>query len=277
MKVAYTVWTWLLDPYNKFAKSETKELQKVQFEKAAREISFLGYRGVENFNILVDTFEDDIDSLKLILETYHLDLTAIYTYLKTDFEGEVLMAERCIKVLNAIGCDILNLQGPKHAPEGTTKDDVLETARKAMVIGKMAQEHGVKLCFHPHWGSTVEKEDEIALFMKNTDPRYVYLCLDTAHTQLMDMDPIEIIDRYRDRIAYMHFKDVDPDVTITPERPMNRFRAVGQGTVDFKGVYKKLQEIGYDGTVCVELDYPIICNYQSAQSSRRYLYEVLGL
>ena len=277
MKIAYTVWTWLLDPYNKFAKGETKELQKVQFEKAAREISFLGYKGMENFNILVETFEEDIESLKKILEKYHLDLTAIYTYLKADFENDKQMAERCIRMLNVIGCDILNLQGPKHAPGGTTKEDVLETARMAMIIGKMAYENDVKLCFHPHWGSTVEKEEEIEYFMANTDPKYVHLCLDTAHTQLMDMDPIKIVEKYFDRIAYMHFKDVDPDVTITPERPMNRFRALGQGTVDFKGVYKKLNDLGYYGTICVELDYPIICNFQSAQTSRRYLYEVLGI
>ena len=243
MKVAYTVWTWLMDPFNKFVKSENKELQAIQFEKACREISFLGYKGVENFNILVDTFGDDVDTLRCILKKYNLDLTAIYTYLKTDFEGEVKMAERCIKLLNDVGADILNLQAPKHAPEGTSREDVLETARKAMIIGKMAYDKGVKLCFHPHWGSTVEKEHEI---------------------------------KYQDRISYMHLKDVDPDITITPERPMNRFRALGQGTVDFKGVYKKLKEIGYDGTICVELDYPIICNYQSAQTSRTYIHDVLG-
>lgn len=276
MKVAYTVWTWLMDPFNKFVKSENKELQAIQFEKACREISFLGYKGVENFNILVDTFGDDVDTLRCILKKYNLDLTAIYTYLKTDFEGEVKMAERCIKLLNDVGADILNLQAPKHAPEGTSREDVLETARKAMIIGKMAYDKGVKLCFHPHWGSTVEKEHEIELFAENTDPKYVHFCIDTAHTQLMDMDPIKIVEKYQDRISYMHLKDVDPDITITPERPMNRFRALGQGTVDFKGVYKKLKEIGYDGTICVELDYPIICNYQSAQTSRTYIHDVLG-
>lgn len=277
MKVAYTVWTWAMDPFNGFAKAPTKELNKVQFEKACREISFLGYDGVENFNILTDTYEDCPEELKAVLKKYNLTLTAIYTYLKFDWENEVIMAERCIKLLNAIGCDILNLQAPKHSPTGTTKEEIEDTIRKANIIGKMCYEHGVKLCFHPHWGSTIEKEHEIEMFANGTDPKYVHFCIDTAHTQVMNMDPIKIIEKYKDRIEYMHFKDVDPDVTITPERPMNRFRAVGQGTVDFKGVYKKLKEIGYDGTICVELDYPIICNYQSAQYSRTYIHDVLGL
>jgi len=277
MKVAYTVWTWAMDPFNGFAKAQTKELNKVQFEKACREISFLGYEGVENFNIITDTYEDSPEELKEVLKKYNLTLTAIYTYLKFDWENEVIMAERCIKLLNAIGCDILNLQAPKHSPTGTTKEEIEDTIRKANIIGKMCTEHGVKLCFHPHWGSTIEKEHEIEMFAKGTASKDVHFCIDTAHTQLMDMNPITIIEKYKDRIEYIHFKDVDPDVTITPERPMNRFRAVGQGTVDFKGIYKKLKEIGYDGTICVELDYPIICNFQSAQTSRRYIHDVLGI
>ena len=38
MKIAYTVWTWQMDPFNKFVRSNDKEIQKIEFEKAAREI-----------------------------------------------------------------------------------------------------------------------------------------------------------------------------------------------------------------------------------------------
>lgn len=276
MNIAYTVWTWMMDPYDGFQKPEQKEKQKIEFEKACREISFLGYDSVENFNMIVDTYGDCTDELKELLKKYNLTFTAVYHYLKTDFEGEMIMAERCIKFLNEIGCDKMILQAPKHLPEGTTREDVLETARKAGIMGKLCADHGVKLCVHPHWGSMVETEEEIALFAESTNPDHVKLCIDTAHTQVMGMDPIKLVETYGDRLAYIHFKDVDPDVTITPERPMNRFRALGQGTVDFKGVCKKLREIGYDGTLCVELDYPIICNFQSAQTSRRYIHDVLG-
>lgn len=277
MVVAYTVWTWLLDPFNGFRKTESQADQKVQFEKAAREIHNLGYKGVENFNIIVDTYGDCTDELKEVLKKNDLTFTAVYHYLKTDFDAEMDMAKRAVKFLNEMNCDIMCLQCPKHKPEGTTKEDVLETARKANIMGKLCYEHGIKLCVHPHWGSTVEKEHEIKLFAENTNPDYVKFCFDTAHTQLMNMDPIKMIEQYKDRVYYMHLKDVDPDITITPERPMNRFRALGQGTVDFKGVYKKLKEINYDGVLSVELDYPIICNYESAQYSRNYIKDVLGI
>ena len=58
---------------------------------------------------------------------------------------------------------------------------------------------------------------------------------------------------------------------------MSTFRALGLGTVDFRGVYEALQEVGYDGILCGELDNPAICNYNSAEISRKYLKNVLGL
>ena len=46
--------------------------------------------------------------------------------------------------------------------------------------------------------------------------------------------------------------------------------------VDFKGVVNELKNAGYDGILCVELDYQPVCNYRSAQISREYLHNVLG-
>ena len=47
--------------------------------------------------------------------------------------------------------------------------------------------------------------------------------------------------------------------------------------MDFKGVYKALKNGGYDGVLCVELDKQPVCNYRSAQISREYLHNALGL
>jgi inosose dehydratase len=277
MIIAYTVWTWHLDPFNSFKRSDSQEKLKIEFEKGAREISFLGYTGVENFNIIIDTYGDCVDEFKAVINKYNLTFTAIYHYLKTDFEADMAMGRKCIKFLRETDCEILNLQAPKRNPAGHTQADVLETARKADILGKLAYENHIKLCLHPHWNSAVETEEDIELFVQNTNPDYVKLCIDTAHTHLAGMDQIKTIEKYKDRIAYIHFKDVHPDVTITPERPMNRFTALGQGAVDFKGIYKKLKEIEYNSVICVELDYPKVCNFQSAQASRSYIQNILGV
>jgi len=58
---------------------------------------------------------------------------------------------------------------------------------------------------------------------------------------------------------------------------MHRFRPLGYGTIDFKGVYNVLKNNGYDGVICVELDNPPVCNYKAAMDSRIYLRNVIGI
>ena len=95
-------------------------------------------------------------------------------------------------------------------------------------------------CFHPHANTPVFTEEQIDLLMANTNPELVTLCLDTAHTTLAGMDPVKAFDKYADRLGYVHLKDVDPDESVHPEWPMKRFRPLGVGTVDFKGIYNCL-------------------------------------
>ena len=61
-----------------------------------------------------------------------------------------------------------------------------------------------------------------------------------------------------------------------PEK-MRSFRALGHGTVCFPAVKAALEEIGYDGVLCVELDRPEVCNFHSAEVSRIYMRDVLGI
>ena len=141
----------------------------------------------------------------------------------------------------------------------------------------MCAEAGIKACMHPHMNTLVFKEDQIDLFMENTDPQYVYLCMDTAHTTLAGMHAPTFAKKWGKRMGYVHLKDIDPNENAHPEWPMKRFLPLGYGCVDFKGVVEALKEEGYDGILCVELDYQPVCNYKSAMDSRNYIRNVLGM
>ena len=49
----------------------------------------------------------------------------------------------------------------------------------------------ILLQYHPHANTALFKKDQIDLFMQNTDPEYVFLCMDTAHTTLAGIDAVE--------------------------------------------------------------------------------------
>ena len=172
----------------------------------------------------------------------------------------------------------LQINGWKTPPfdRPTDIEAISTAAKKASEIAEIAADNGVILCVHPHANTPVFTEEQIAIFADRTDPDKVRFCLDTAHIRLSGGDPLKVFKDHYDRLSYVHFKDVDMDPSLVLDKPMKRFRALGQGEINFGSIYHFLQEKGYDGIVCVELDYQKVCNFESAQFSRKYIKNVLG-
>lgn len=74
------------------------------------------------------------------------------------------------------------------------------------------EEHGVKLVFHPHVDTHVDTQERIERFLSDTDPIYVNLCLDTGHLAYAEGNNLELIERFGERVTYVHLKAVDPAV-----------------------------------------------------------------
>ena len=76
----------------------------------------------------------------------------------------------------------------------------------------LLEEYGVKLVFHPHADTHVDTQERIERFLSDTDPELVNLCLDTGHIAYCGGNNVEIIERFPERITYVHLKQVDPEV-----------------------------------------------------------------
>ena len=86
---------------------------------------------------------------------------------------------------------------------------------------------------------------------------------DPSHLYWQHVNPVEFIRRFRDRIYHVHMKDaivmLDGRSGILashlpfgdPRRGWD-FRSVGRGGVDFEGIIRALNEIGYQGPLSVE-------------------------
>lgn len=276
MKVAYTGWTWI----NNMEKEAAKRL----LEQSFRECKFLGYDLVENFAFIRDYYVDDPQELVQLTKDCGVELVNLYGHFNFDVEKSLETGKKQIDFLAAIGGKWYNCQnggfgdnGPSERPTNTEMVDTM--CQIVNELGAYALERGVQLCFHPHYGTCVFSQSDIDYFAEHTNPECVFFCLDTAHTTLAGMDPVELIRQYGSRIAYMHLKDVDTYALSKAEGPakMGSFRALGHGTVNFPAVKAALEEVGYDGVLCVELDRPEVCNFHSAEVSRIYLRDVLGL
>lgn len=276
MKVAYTGWTWI--------NSRDPMMAKRQLESSFRECKFLGYDYVENFAFIRDFFAENPQELVDMTRACGVNLVNLYGHFNFDIEASLETAKAQVKFLADVGGKWYNCQnggfgdnGPSERPTNPEMiDKMCEITNR---LGEYAKDLGVTVCFHPHYGTCVFSQSDIDYFAVHTNPEYVSFCIDTAHTTLAGMDPAALIRQYGSRLAFMHLKDVDTYALSKAEGPakMGTFRALGHGTVNFPAVKAALEEVGYDGVLCVELDRPEVCNFHSAEVSRIYIRDVLGL
>ena len=275
MKVAYTGWTWV--------NSREPEVGKRQLEASFRECKFLGYDYVENFAFIRDFFEDPQELVNMI-KANNVNLVNLYGHFSFDVEKEIDTAKKQVEFLADVGGKWYNCQNAGFGDDGPTErptnpEMIDKMCYIANTLGEYAKSLGVTVCFHPHYGTCVFSQSDIDYFAAHTNPEYVSFCFDTAHTTLAGIDPVALIHQYGSRIGYMHLKDVDTYALSKAEgrAKMASFRALGHGTVNFPAVKAALEEEGYDGVLCVELDRPEVCNFHSAEVSRIYIRDVLGL
>ncbi len=275
MKAAYTGWTWI--------NAKEPEEAKKQLEQSFKECKFLGYDTVENFAFIRDFFVENPQELVDMTKRCGVELVNLYGHFTLDVGESLRIAMEQVDFLAAIGGKWYNCQHGGFGEEPYERptdpemlDKICEIANR---LGEYASGKGVTVCFHPHFGTCVFSQSDIDYFAAHTKPEYVSFCLDTAHTTLAGMDPAALVRQYGSRIAYMHLKDVDSYALSKAQGrdKMGSFRALGHGTVDFPAVKAALEEVGYDGVLCVELDRPEVCNFHSAEVSRIYLRDVLGL
>lgn len=121
-------------------------------------------------------------------------------------------------------------------------------------------EHGLKLSFHPHIGTAVERESQIDRLLDETD---IDLCFDTGHHAFWDQDPLAYMKRVFPRIAYMHLKNVDGAVrqrvldgqlSIAESYGAGVMCPLPDGVVDIRAVMQLLADRGFAGPIVVEQD-----------------------
>jgi inosose dehydratase len=150
---------------------------------------------------------------------------------------------------------------PREAPgvlDEVGWQDLADMVRAALAL--VEGEYGLKLSFHPHVGTAVEKEPQIDRLLAETD---IDLCFDTGHHAYWGQDVLAYMARIFPRIAYMHLKNVDPAVrarvlagTLTMDAA---FRAgimcpLPDGAVDIRAVVRLLAARGFAGPIVVEQD-----------------------
>ncbi|MGL6202651.1 MAG: sugar phosphate isomerase/epimerase family protein [Lachnospiraceae bacterium] len=149
---------------------------------------------------------------------------------------------------------------PDRAPR-LEKQEWDQLMRHFRGLAERAKSYGVRPVLHPHCGGYIEFGDEIDRLAMELPNDLAGFVLDTGHLQYAGLDPVEWLRKYKDRLDYVHFKDIDAKVY---EEVMNehiRFFdgcakgsmcPIGQGMIDYKAVAEVLEEIEYHGYITIE-------------------------
>ena len=147
-------------------------------------------------------------------------------------------------------------------PAGLIEEAFGELALRWRPILDAYEELGVDIGYEIHPGEDIFDGATYEMFLQAVDnhPR-ARINYDPSHFLLQQMDYLAFIDIYHERICAFHVKDAEfnPDgrqgvysgYQGWVERA-GRFRSLGDGQVDFKGIFSKLAQHGYDSWAVLE-------------------------
>lgn len=146
------------------------------------------------------------------------------------------------------------------------------------------KEYGIDIVYHPHIKSMVETESEIVRLLEYTG---VDLCLDTGHHAYVngtgahsDTSVCQFIRTYKEKIAYLHFKNVSYDVFQKVRREqldsdtafdLDVMCDLADGMIDYQMLKEALDEIPFQGIGVIEQDMPKASTAQAYAAARRNL------
>jgi inosose dehydratase len=153
---------------------------------------------------------------------------------------------------------------------------------------KVSSEFGLDLVFHPHVATYVETPEECERFFDATSHTGIGLCLDTGHCEYGGGDTVTEAAKFASALRLLHIKDVDKKILEEARRKKLNFEQaieekvftiIGQGSIDFPGLFRLLEKNNYSGWMVIEQDVKfgatVIPPAESVAASLRYLQGVV--
>ncbi len=147
-------------------------------------------------------------------------------------------------------------------PAGLIDEAFVELARRWKPILDTYEDHGVDVGYEIHPGEDVFDGVTFEMFLARLDNhRRCTINYDPSHFLLQQLNYLEFIDIYHERISAYHVKDAEFNPTGRQgvysgyqgwtERA-GRFRSLGDGQVDFSAIFSKLAQYHYDSWAVLE-------------------------
>lgn len=270
------------------------------FEQCISEMALAGYAGTEVGNKYP---RNDTALLKRHLKLRNLEIaSAWFSSFLTTKPYEETQKNFIIHrdFLHEMGANVIVVSEQGHSIQGQMNTPIFDCkyvfdeqewqklADGLNKLGKLAKDKGMKIVYHHHMGTGVQTTEEIEKLMDMTDENLVYLLFDSGHLVYSGENPEYILKKYISRIKHVHLKDVRKEVVEKVKKEKlsflksvreGAFTVPGDGCIDFKPLFKMLEDANYEGWFLVEAEQdPAKANpLEYAIMARKYIKENTNL
>jgi inosose dehydratase len=154
-------------------------------------------------------------------------------------------------------------------------------------LGRIANDEGMRLCYHHHMGTVIQTRKEVDRLMESTNPELVHLLLDTGHLHWAGDDPLALARDHADRIKHVHLKDIRDEIVARAKSGdwsfleavvEGAFTVPGDGVIDFRPILQTLADAGFEGWLVVEAEQDAAKAHPLtyAMKARNHLREIIG-
>jgi inosose dehydratase len=240
---------------------------QMSVDRVLREASSLGLSameaGPEGF------LPEDPDEVSSILDRYGLGFVGGFVPAVLHVPGkrdeQLSLVEKRAEFFATAGADVLVLAafpdsddfGEMVELDDSGWEELFENLSR---VEEIAARHGLTVVLHSHYGTAVERDDQLWRFLEGCD---MGLCLDTAHLVIGGSDPLEVAEKAADRVKLVHLKDVDTELArqmatreigFKEAAQRGAFLPLGEGDVDIARLLGLLERTEYSGWYVLEQD-----------------------
>ena len=170
----------------------------------------------------------------------------------------VRYAQKAIQFAAAIGCPCVDTTDGATKPEGYSDDDILAMTRQNYrLILEWADDYDITINIEPH-GPFTNNPDTLEKILNFFDSPRLRVNFDTGNTFIAGHDPVRFLERFVDRVAHVHCKDVPKamaDATRGDETGIAMSDAAigaGANADNIAGCIELLKKANWEGVFSIE-------------------------
>jgi len=199
-----------------------------QFFHVMQEVKDCGYDAVETgVEYLTENDKQQYDGIGLKFLASHIcpDLK------NSDTELEIEKVKRMVPLIKALGGEFLFVSALNY--QNKAVDDYKREAEIFNRFGEIAKGAGIVFCYHNHHFEFKKQRLGLNILVKEMEPELVGLLPDIGWVTRGDMEPVDFLKEFGDRVKAIHCKEFTFD---------DHFTELGKGIVDLRGVYEYVKE-----------------------------------